>query len=257
MKSSTDAMVLQGIEFWSSVCEEEIEIALEVADAQEHGSLMPNHSKYYARGAVKFLVPLLLEILEKQEEGDDEDEWNPHKAAGVCLALLSQACEEAIVELVLPYVQAYIRHDDWKRRDAAVMAFGSILEGPSPPSLEGLVTQAMPVITELLADPVSIVRDTAAWTVGRVCEVLPEVPLGDACLPALLHAMVAALSSEAKVATNVCWAFSSLAEGAYTVEMKSSASTHYTIDQLHHIGQYSRHDPLLIQLLLLDHPHNA
>lgn len=238
MKSTVDSVVLQGIEFWSSVCEEEIELALEHAEAQEHsaaaggssgssgavGGGPTNHSKYYARGAVKFLVPLLLEILEKQEEGDDEDEWNPHKAAGVCLALLSQACEEAIVELVLPYVQAFIRHEDWRRRDAAVMAFGSILEGPAPHSLEGLVTQAMPVITELLADPVSVVRDTAAWTVGRVCEVLPEVPLGDACLPALLHAMVTALSSEAKVATNVCWAFSSLAEGAYTVEMRSTAN---------------------------------
>jgi importin subunit beta-1 len=31
-----------------------------------------------------------MQTLTKQEEFDDEDEWNPCKAAGVCLMLVSQ-----------------------------------------------------------------------------------------------------------------------------------------------------------------------
>lgn len=59
-----------------------------------------------------------------QEELDDDDEWNPCKAAGVCLMLMATCCEDDIVQWVLPFVKDNIRHADWRFRDAAVMAFG-------------------------------------------------------------------------------------------------------------------------------------
>lgn len=46
-----------------------------------------------------------MQTLTKQEEFDDEDEWNPCKAAGVCLMLLSTCCEDDIVQHVLPFVK--------------------------------------------------------------------------------------------------------------------------------------------------------
>lgn len=58
-----------------------------------------------------------------QEEFDD-DEWNPCKAAGVCLMLMATCCEDDVVGHVLPYVKENIVHTDWRHRDAAVMAFG-------------------------------------------------------------------------------------------------------------------------------------
>ena len=73
----------------------------------------------------------------------------------------------------------------------------------------------MPMLIELLKDPSVVVRDTAAWTVGRVCEILPEAVINEQFLNPLLHALVEGLSSEPRVAANVCWAFSSLAEAAY------------------------------------------
>lgn len=58
-----------------------------------------------------------------QEEFDD-DEWNPCKAAGVCLMLMATCCEDDVVGHVLPFVKEHIVHTDWRFRDAAVMAFG-------------------------------------------------------------------------------------------------------------------------------------
>ena len=60
-----------------------------------------------------------------QEEFDDDDEWNPCKAAGVCLMLMATCCEDDVVQHVLPFVRDNIHNEDWRYRDAAVMAFGN------------------------------------------------------------------------------------------------------------------------------------
>ena len=59
-----------------------------------------------------------------KEEYDDEDDWNPCKAAGVCLSLMATCCESDIVPHVLPYVDQHLQNPDWKFRDAAIMALG-------------------------------------------------------------------------------------------------------------------------------------
>ncbi len=43
-------------------------------------------------------------------------------------------------------------------RDAALMAFGSILEGPDPTQLKPLVEQAMPMLIELMKDNSVVVK---------------------------------------------------------------------------------------------------
>ena len=63
----------------------------------------------------------------QKEEFDDDDEWNPCKAAGVCLMLMATCCEDDIVPHVLPFVKEHIKSPDWRYRDAAVMAFGKFL----------------------------------------------------------------------------------------------------------------------------------
>ncbi|NXR21799.1 IMB1 protein, partial [Cinclus mexicanus] len=78
-----------------------------------------------------------------------------------------------------------------------------------------VLPQAMPTLIELMKDPSVVVRDTTAWTVGRICEMLPEAAINDIYLAPLLQCLMEGLGAEPRVATNVCWAFSSLAEAAY------------------------------------------
>lgn len=76
-----------------------------------------------------------------QDENDDDDDWNPCKAAGVCLMLLATCCEDDVLPHVLPFIKEHIEHPDWRCRDASVMAFGSILEGPELNQLKPLILQ--------------------------------------------------------------------------------------------------------------------
>lgn len=225
MKSDVDEVILQGIEFWSNVCDEEVDLSIEASEAIEQGRPPTRTSKFYAKGALQYLVPILMQTLTKQDEHDDEDDWNPCKAAGVCLMLMATCCEDDIVPHVLPFVNDNIKHPDWRYRDAAVMAFGSILEGPDPSNLKTVVEQALPMLIELMADESVIVRDTVAWTIGRVCELNSDAVINENYLKPLLEALVKGLAAEPRVATNVCWAFNSLAEAAYdSAEIREDGS---------------------------------
>ncbi|CAH0389883.1 unnamed protein product [Bemisia tabaci] len=215
MKSETDEVALQGIEFWSNVSDEEVDLAIEENDALEAGRPPQRTSRFYAKGALQFLIPVLLTKLTKQEEIDDEDDWNPCKSAGVCLMLLATCCGDDVVPHVLPFVKDNIKNNSWRYREAAILAFGSILGGLSAESLKPLVEMVMPVLIERMYDNSIPVRDTTAWTIGRICDIIPDVAISEDYLKPLLKALVSGLEAEARVAANVCWAFTGLAEASY------------------------------------------
>lgn len=56
-----------------------------------------------------------------------------------------------------------------------------------------------------MKDPSVVVRDTTAWTVGRICELLPEAAINEMYLPPLLQCLIEGLGAEPRVASNVCW----------------------------------------------------
>lgn len=66
MKSDVDEIALQGIEFWSNVCDEEINLAIEESEASELGEPPQNTSYSYAKGALQYLVPILMQKLTQQ-----------------------------------------------------------------------------------------------------------------------------------------------------------------------------------------------
>jgi importin subunit beta-1 len=176
-----------------------------ILQAEEQGRTPEHVSRHYAKGALIHLIPILTEALTKQEESDDDDEWNPAKAAGVCIMLLAQCTADDIVPVTLPFITTHIKDSNWRYRDAAIMAFGSILDGPDRTKLKTLVQQAMPMLIEALADDQTVVRDTAAWCIGRVCDSCEDVVVQPDILSPLLPALSVALNQEPRVAANVCW----------------------------------------------------
>ena len=66
MKNEVNEVALQGIEFWSTVCDEEADLAIEAAEATDSGRPPEQTSRFYVKGAMPYLVPILLETLTKQ-----------------------------------------------------------------------------------------------------------------------------------------------------------------------------------------------
>jgi importin subunit beta-1 len=205
MKHENEKVALQAIEFWSTVCDEEIEIQAENEEWMDGDDENPRKSHQFALKAVGELVPVLLWLLTKREEDDDEDEWNLPMAAATCLSLLANCVGDLIVQPVIPFVEQNIQSPDWRFREAAVMVFGSILEGPKPELLQPLVQQALPILLELIRDPVLSVKDTAAWTLGRISDLLVSALQPEGNLQAIITAVVNGLSDSPRVAANCCW----------------------------------------------------
>ena len=99
-------------------------------------------------------MPLLLTTLTKQEEGQDEDEdgWNLAMAGGCALGLVANAVGDAVVPFVMTFVQEKLALADWRSREAGTFAFGSILEGPAPEKLAGLVNMGLPFLLNAMKD---------------------------------------------------------------------------------------------------------
>ncbi|KAF1740560.1 hypothetical protein MXB_266, partial [Myxobolus squamalis] len=100
IKSSDNDVAMQGIEFWSSLSEEEQNINL----CEEEGDEQLSINQNYSIKALPYIIPFILERLSRNTEDDDEDSWNLHKAASVCLMLMANACGNQIFPFILPFI---------------------------------------------------------------------------------------------------------------------------------------------------------
>jgi importin subunit beta-1 len=109
-------------------------------------------------------------------------------------------------------VEANLRLDDWHKRDAAVSAFGAIMEGPDEKVLDPIVKQALPVLIDMMSDKVLHVQDSAAYALGRICEACSEAIDPQIHLPPLISSLFTGLANNPKMAASCCWALMNLAE---------------------------------------------
>ena len=83
----------------------------------------------------------------------------------------AQACNSAVTTTVMhvqPNIEKKDSPEDWRYREAATLAFSSILEGPSYPSLAGVTNAGLGFLLNATKDPNPMVRQTTAWTLGTI-----------------------------------------------------------------------------------------
>lgn len=231
VKGDEEQVALQAVEFWSAICDEEIALQDEYEGSDDGNSTM--HFRFIEK-ALPSLVPMLLETLLKQEEDQDQDDnvWNISMSGGTCLGLIARTVGDAIVPLVMPFAEANITKPDWHSREAATFAFGSILEGPSVEKLVPLVQGCLDFLLNTMNDSNSQVKDTTAWTLGRIFEILHS-PAGanpiinNSNLPRIMAVLLESSKDVPNVAEKVCGAIYFLAQGYEDVESMSSVLTPY------------------------------
>lgn len=244
MKSEEEDVAKLAVEFWCTVCEEEISIEDDNTQAQAEGSTELREYFNFARVATQEVVPVLLELLAKQDEDAADDEYNISRAAYQCLQLWAQTVGSAVVPPVLAFVEKNLRSEDWHFRDAAVSAFGAIMEGPEEKILDPLVKQALPVLIGMMDDQVIQVKDSAAYALGRICEASSESIDAQNHLSPLISALFTGLSSHPKMASSCCWALMNLADrfAGDPGCNENPLSAHFQASVTHLLQVTERHD---------------
>ncbi|GAB9473868.1 Importin subunit beta [Globisporangium polare] len=222
-----DEVGLQSLEFWSSMCDIEMELIEEMQYAELEGeadSVIP--CQYYVQTVLGTLIPILTETLKQQEEDQDEDSWNLSMAAATCLALVAQAVGDACVDLTMVFITQNIESNEWRQKEAAIMAFGSILDGPDTAKITPLVRQALGFLMGCMKFDNILVRDTTAWTLGRICELHYGCISGE-MLPALMQLFLEGLDQEPRVSHNVCYAIHNIVKAFEESEAAAHMLTPY------------------------------
>jgi importin subunit beta-1 len=167
---------------------------------------------HFCAVATNEVVPVLLQLLTKQDEDAADDEYNISRAAYQCLQLYAQAVGNSVIQPVLAFVEVNLRHEDWHHRDAAVSAFGAVMEGPEEKVIAPIIKQALPVIINMMQDPVIHVKDSTAYALGRITEACSDSIDPTIHLPVLIKSLFEGLFSSPKMAGSCCWALMNLAE---------------------------------------------
>lgn len=231
-QKSNDHLSMCGIEFWSTICDEENYIR-ECIQYDGPESIHP--SSHLAKQALRFLVPILTEVMSRglsggdDSAGDDEDDdtWNSAMAAGTCLALLAQATGDECVDPVLEFVNGHYKSSNPHQREAAMLAYGSIMEGPSSGKMGPIIQMSLSVIVEALNDSVVSVRDNAAWTIGRICQ--QHTAAIAPAIPNLIPILLGKLSGDKpRVAANVAWTFDVVGQQQADVPELKLTRDHFT-----------------------------
>ena len=228
MKSEEEDVAKLAVEFWCTVCEEEISIEddnqqvskafiamrhkLIHLQATQEGSTELRPFFQFARIAAREVLPVLLQLLTKVDEDDADDDYNVPKAAYMCLILYAQCIGADVVPPVLQFVEANLRSEDWHNREAAVSSFGAIMDGPDVKVLDPLVKQALPVLIGMMDDKVLQVKDSAAYALSRICDYCSESIDPGIHLQPLMSAMFNGLLSNPKMASSCCLALMNLTE---------------------------------------------
>lgn len=165
----------------------------------------------FARVATNEVVPALLQLLTKQDEDATDDEYNLSRAAYQCLQLYAQAVGANIIQPVIQFVEQHLRSEDWHFREAAVAAFGAIMEGPEEKVLEPIVKQALPILISMMEDSSTFVKDSTAYALGRITDACSQAIDPTTHLDPLIRSLFAGVH-DIKMAASCCWALMNLAE---------------------------------------------
>ncbi|EEC45100.1 predicted protein [Phaeodactylum tricornutum CCAP 1055/1] len=206
-----ETVQMNAMELWTAIASTEQTLVDQDQDAAERGQPLdrPPCPKY-TLAAMEALVPLLLVMLAKQEDAPEDDSWGLQESAGVCLETISQTVEGSIVPHVIPFVTQHIQSEEWRYRDAAIVAFSSIMDGPSTEELAIYVNQSIPVLLRAFSDSNEMVRDSATHCISTVCR-LHMIAVDRDIVHSIIKGLIEKLRDSPRVAAKACTALFNIA----------------------------------------------
>jgi len=189
-KDNAEDLIILAIEFWCSLCDEEI-LRLKKDDIR-------SPCKNIIPAASGLLMTTLLESLKRISLEYENDGGIP-VAAACCINLIAQILKDNIINPVLAYITANIGSTDWQSRNAALLSFVAITKGPSKERMQELVKQALHTLTIALKDTKPQIRETAAWGFSKIANDYSDLFNNN-----LIKVLIESLQDKPRISNQIC-----------------------------------------------------
>ena len=212
-RSKEARIAMAALDFWAQLAEEE-------EDRRNNAGGDGPASKEFTLKALKPLVEMVFEIMATNKASEEEAEYGLVDSTQAVLQKAARAVGHPIVDVIMPFINANFANPDPLRRDAAVMSFGLILEGPDKPRLQKEII--LPALPHFLAklegatrDPSPAVRSSTAYSLSVIFAEHLEVlaPYND--FQNLVQLLCRALDDEPIVVKFVACALNNLITGMH------------------------------------------
>eukprot|EP01028_Stygiella_incarcerata_P013016 TRINITY_DN81056_c0_g1_i1.p1 TRINITY_DN81056_c0_g1~~TRINITY_DN81056_c0_g1_i1.p1 ORF type:complete len:873 (-),score=259.29 TRINITY_DN81056_c0_g1_i1:401-3019(-) len=227
VEGNEEPVAIKSVALWSAICDAEIKRQELIMGHGEDQTDLKRAIFWIVKAYLGPLLELIWATLQKQEsEEQSQDTWNVSVAAALCLQKIAENVKDDVVSVIMPSIIAGVESEDWRVKEASVVAFGSVLDGPTATTLQELVKSAVPLMVEFLKHDVPIIRDSSAWTVGRICELHPDIVTGS-YMQLVVTGLVEATSQDPRVANLACWGLHNLARAFGGVIAETNALSPY------------------------------
>lgn len=196
------------LEVWCSMCDEECD-RIKQNNPQKQ-------SRNYVKMAYESLMLLVLNSIKKKKSSDED--WTISLSSACLLALIAQIVKDQIVDTVCTFISQNIGSDDWRNRDAALLAFGSILKGPAKATINMIISQAIPTLVQLFKDSKDQVKETVAWTFGKIADHNYEPIVTPEHFQLVVQTFLQSLPEKRKISLQICFAINKLVESIIVKE---------------------------------------
>ncbi|KAJ5079399.1 importin subunit beta-1 [Anaeramoeba ignava] len=213
-------LCIKAIEFWTSICEKELEIQTKLSTNSESKLVYHNFISQVA----SHLIPYLFENLQNEYELD-ENEWDPSKASVVCISSITSVIGDSVISIVSSLIETNLTSSSQKQQESAIICFGSILENTSTTKMKPVIEQGIPIFLELFNKSNQQISKWTSWTISRICQFHPESIINQ--INAMIETFFNGLTMGAEIAINICWCFHYLALGLGDPEKETGILSNY------------------------------
>ena len=172
----------QAYEYWTTLVEDETERTVKGVTCLG-----------YIQSCSDSLIALILEglcIINFEEDEGDDDDWGHALSAACCLQKLAVLIKNDVVDKVVGFAAQNLQVQlSWQQKYSALVALGSITEGPEKQKFTSIIIDALPNLFVMAKERSSKVRQALAYVLLRICEHHPDV----VCSPQVFHQFIGAI----------------------------------------------------------------
>ena len=208
IENDSDLVILQAIELWSTIANQEFEMNMDEYQALSEGKFFKSYTKNYILKIGSYLPALLLKCIQTKNQEECIEEWNCCNAAGACLNIMSQVSPREVIYSIVLFIDKSMMNKNFERNIQSItLAFIAIFDGIGSKVLYSYVKKMLLYWLSNVEKNSSSIYDVLSLTVGKISHNFPCMirHLLDRILQILLINL-----TNMRITYNPCWCLNEL-----------------------------------------------